>query len=99
MGMNTHKILSNKVQDLLGGATTGNGSTFNTPAPEMAVQVETAATNVDIEVSNDGTNWYAHPDASLTDMTDGAVYNFVCYFRYIRASIDGTGASYCYISW
>lgn len=98
-------VIGNDVYTLLDGATaTGAGTsctTVNTKRTFQAsgsVSASTGAASIDIEVSNDGTNWIVLGTISLTLGTTTTSDGFVsdAPWKHVRANVDsisGTDAS------
>lgn len=90
MGMNTHRITAGKSETfaLASGAST---AAMVVPASRIGLIVDetTAGIIIDIEISNDGTLWFQHPDGIGIATDDVIVLD--CPFAYIRAT-DTAGA-------
>ena len=106
MGMNSVLIQSNKSHTLLNAVTsTGAGSSYSKPGLYSTLQAIANGSSgaysatVNVEVSNDGTNWMVMGTITLsgtatTADTDGFASN--ASWKYIRGNvtaISGTGAN------
>ena len=98
MSQNFVEINSNK--SYATGDLTGASSSTGIKVPSRTIGVlvtADASTDIDIEVSNDGTNWYIHPDATAITTTSAVVISVP--FIYIRATQTGAGTGSVIFTW